>query len=571
MALRLLEGYRPSDLGLDGFEEYRRHPLTDAEVQLEVIEYFITSKKRITAACVPTGLGKSLIAMSVAKFTECRTAILTGTLGLEQQYMRDLEEYGLVNVHGKARYDCQGVTEQPYDCRTGVKAGCKLVGGAGCTYEIYRDESREAATVITNYDYWFNINLRGGIERQGQRAEMPPTGLGPNPIELLICDEAHEADKKLSSFLSIRAYEKDFEGSGLELKEIQSFGESLKDWRKLAVRRAAELSGELDDLDLELTHMAKTGTIKSDHVRYYHELEKRKEKFEKLTTIDEDWVIEKRIGTQWGRMWAFDVKWPGRYNHYLFCSVPKILLMSATLKPHHLRRLGVAKDAFEFREWEPIFPKNRCPVYFLPPYHEVEGEQRAIRITRKTKEADKLEWVRHIDALIDQRLDRRVLVLTTSYNYQKFFMENSKHAGRIIANSNEDPDAPSAQEAFEQFIKATPPVILCSPSFGVGWDFKGDRCEFMIISKVPLKPPPGTSKLAQARYDQDSEYFDQETMSDVEQAKGRLQRSEDDRGEVVIADGTWSWWGPMNQHLASPGFVGSVRRVSGLPKKPEKL
>lgn len=242
--------------------------------------------------------------------------------------------------------------------------------------------------------------------------------------------------------------------------------------------------------------------------------------------------------------------------------------MSATLRPHHMRRLGVSKDEYEFKEWEPIFPKQRCPVYYLPARSE-DGKD--IRVTNKSSQSALLEWVRHIDELIDQRKDRRCLVLTTSYKYQRHFLEHSRHASYMIANNSEDPDTPNAQIAFDKFIATEPPVVLCSPSFGTGWDFKGARCEFMVISKVPLKPPPSTSKLAAARYAQDEEYFDAETMSDIQQAVGRLQRSEEDRGEIVLSDGTWSWFGPVNKHLASSGFVDRVRRVVSLPPRPEKL
>ena len=141
----------------------------------------------------------------------------------------------------------------------------------------------------------------------------------------------------------------------------------------------------------------------------------------------------------------------------------------------------------------------------------------------------------------------------------------------MIANRNDDPDAPDAMEAFEQFIKTPPPTILCSPSFGTGWDFKLDRCEFLLIPKVPLKPPPSTSKLAQARFDADNEYYDQETMSDMEQIRGRPWRSVEDRAEVVITDGTFGWWGYQNKHLASPGFIKQVRRISQLPKAPPRV
>lgn len=555
--LRLLEGLEPKDLGLDRYKEYRVHPVSQRPVQLEVIEYFASSKARVVAACVPTGFGKSLIAMSLAKLKEKRTAIITATHGLEEQYMGDMSEYGLRNIRGKSNYTCgyKQAGAIQFDCKEGVTYGCRFVQGNGCTYEVARDRARRAQDVVSNYDYWMNINVMGGIE-------LPPTHPdAPNPIELLILDEAHEADKKLSNFLSVWVYEAE-----LPNQDAKKLGEGVAEWQQVAKQRSAEIALELSALDEVMEEEGR----KQKYVEEYHKLEKQKQKFERLETIDKDWVIEKRIGhARYGRTWNFDVKWPGRYSEqYLFCGVRKIVLMSATLKPHHLRRLGVAKADYEFREWEPVFPKQHCPVYYFPARTD---EGKGVRITAKSSDAVLRQWVTHIDEILSQRLDRRALVLTTSYKYQKYFLEHSKHSRYMIANNSEDPDTPDAQTAFERFIKTAPPAILCSPSFGTGWDFKDDRCELLVISKVPLKPPPSTSKLAQARWEQDNSYFDAETMSDIEQAKGRLQRSSEDRGEVVIADGTWAWWGRANSYLAAQGFVDGVRQVYELPKAPERL
>src|SRR3989304_6827040 len=99
---------QPSDLGFDStqFPEYRTNPTTNEPVQLQAIEYAVECSKRFCGMSIPTGVGKSLIAMSVAKITGLRTVILTGTVSLQNQYNSAFERDGLTEIKGRSRYTC---------------------------------------------------------------------------------------------------------------------------------------------------------------------------------------------------------------------------------------------------------------------------------------------------------------------------------------------------------------------------------------------------------------------------------------------------------------------------------
>src|SRR6266571_2369591 len=173
----ILDGLTPHDLGLP-FDSYR-------PIQLEAIEQAAYGDAPYQALAIPTGGGKSLVAVSVARLMNWRTIILTSTKSLQEQYGNDFSQAGMVDIRGRANYPC------PYhrDCRNGQRMGCTV---PICTYEQAKTHAKFSDLIVTNYDYWMHVNKKGG-------------GLGE--FDLLVLDEAARSPEHLSSFLSIRIHE----------------------------------------------------------------------------------------------------------------------------------------------------------------------------------------------------------------------------------------------------------------------------------------------------------------------------------------------------------------------------
>lgn len=550
MSLNLLEGYSPSDLGLDGFKEYRRDPISGREVQLEAIEFAAYAEKRFSVISVPTGIGKSIIAMSLAKLSGLRTVILTATKGLQDQYALQLGDYGLVDIRGRANYDCQERTD--LDCRAGASANCPLVG-RGCNYDLQKERAKEAGIVITNYDYWMTV--RGQIERTGQEAKK----YGENPVELLILDECHSSPDKLSDYLSFSVIEKEIS----KYTDPRDLDDSISTWKKFVKDYGNELTAEIRTTRMEVDHLGKRVT--KNLIDTLHHMEKLAEKFERVREVSDDTVLEKKEGTRVGRVWNFDIIWPGRYaEQYLFCRVPKVVLMSATVRPKTMGLLGVESSQFEFREWPRIFPANRHPIYNIPA--KLNGKE--VRVDRRTTDEAMEAWVEHIDKIIDGRLDRKGLIQTVSYDRQKYLMNNSRHSNLMLGNTS-DPDSATASEIAEEFRNSRAPCILVSPSFATGWDFEGPSCEYIIICKVPFKP--NVSKVAKEREKRDDKYSSYMAMLEMVQSAGRGMRSAEDRCEVFVTDGNLGWFMAHNKILAPQWFSDGLRKVLDLPRVAEKL
>lgn len=508
--------------------------------QIEAAETVLNTNKRFIGLCKPTGSGKSVSAMLIAKATGLRTVILTSTKGLQKQYEDDFSSSGLVDIKGKSNYQCGDLRN--LSCRFGPLEGCRLTNGKGCSYECARDEARASQIVVTNYAYWVRINERGrGLEAPPEDGEDGERIT--NPVELLILDEAHRATEELSRNIQVSVRETWLREARLPV--IKS--DDLLEWQ-------AYVSEHSESLDIELS--AAKATLKQrpnklarDRVYVLDELLTA---FAAIVRMNPDsWVLEMKPGTNWGRQFDFDCIWPGAFaESRLFLGVQKVVLMSATLRPVVMQMLGLKKEAYEFREWPRVFPANRTPIYNFS----------TVRMNHRVTDEQLREWLGGIDDIIASRKDRKGIIHTGSYARQQYLLAHSKHRDCFVVNTNV-PESDSAADVVQKFKQMRAPAVLVSPSFSTGWDFPGRDCEWQIITKLAF--PDTRSKVMQARKERSEQYINYLAMQDLVQACGRGTRFADDRCEIFIADSSVGWFMMQNKHLAPRWF--DIRKVSELP------
>lgn len=431
---RLLDEFTPADFGLDRFETYR-------DIQKEAIEQAVYGEKRFQALALPTGAGKSLVAVSAAKLSGWKTVILTSTKGLQSQYLDDFERYGMADIRGKANYRCKDVAN--FNCRDGQRVGCR---SGECRYMTARNTAQSSSITVTNYAYWLSV----------KEWPMP---------DCLILDEAHAAVDELSDHMGVRIYEKEL----IDLigrEDVRA--EELSRW----AGQFGMAYGMKRDCGIQLENAM--WMLQNEQTRQRAEqVEKLQSLFDRLERIwrmdGEGWVCEYAEGTRYGRVWDFDCVWPGKYNEFLFRNCPRVILMSATLRPKTLDLLNIPEDQMEFKEWPRIFPANRHPIYYIPPKND---EGKTIRMNHGSSDEDLKKWVELIDEIIQPRLDRKGIIQTVSYQRQKFLIEHSRWQAYMIANTS-DPDSETAADICQKFKDSAYPVILVSPSFSTGYDFPG--------------------------------------------------------------------------------------------------
>ncbi len=522
--------FNPHDLGFpDSIGSFR-------DAQSEAIEYALTSERRFTCLGAPPGCGKSAIAYALAKLFGGRTYILTANLGLMQQYMQLLGPVGLVDIQGRRNYQCwEGGT-----CEDGGRLGCKDKVDCPALIAYARQDASEI--VVSNYAYWLAVHDKG----RGVRA-----------CDTLICDEAALCPGILSQALDFYITERECKEAKVSLGN-PSPGEDIDVW----IARAASLQAgaEARYTSLKASAGYARGYSREKLMKELRHAESFVDRTAKLSRVAPDnWVCSRIDGSDIGRLWRFECVWPGQYKERLFRNIPRVILMSAVLRPKTMQWLGIKAVDYDFREWGRQFPAANGPVVWVP----------TARVGHRMSDEDKGMWLARNREIFEWGSDRNGLVHTVSFARSREIAEQAGDGtrGKLHLNGAADPDSTPAREVYQRFIGATEPGVLISPSFSTGWDFKYKASEWQTIAKIAF--PDTRSKVMQARLVRDKGYGNSIAAQDLVQACGRIVRDYDDRGTTLLIDNNWAWF----KNAASEDFPRwfKVRREERLPPPLPKL
>jgi Rad3-related DNA helicase len=532
----------PCDIGLPiHFTDWRAN-------QLDAANFMVDTRERFVGLCAPTGFGKSLAYMAAAYLSGKRTVVLTSTKGLQDQIARDFESIS-TDIRGMMNYPCTmaekfglskhtRVADAP--CHSG--AGCNL-RGSGCGYfDDYR-RAQVADIVVTNYQCWFYDQMKGKSNLKTYR-----------PVDMLICDEAHDAIEELSSYLSTVLERKDC--LSLDVGWPQS-GYHQQEWQDWASLHAQRLELRIETLKEQLSSNGTSMTL-------LHEIKVNKEllrKLERVSDMRDEWCIEEldRHGDTFKSV-KFDPLWPRKYAEAnLFRGVPKVVLVSATVREKTAELLGIGQSDLAFQEFPSSFPVERRPVIHVP----------TVRMNfRNEQDDDQMMWfLRKLDLLVGKRGDRKGVIHAVSYKRARFILDNSEHKGRMMVHGTD-----TRASTIDRFLRASPEsgAVLVSPSVDTGYDFRYTAAEYQIIVKIPFVDTRGTVMKARCREDKDyGAYLAAQTL---QQMTGRVMRAEDDMGETLVLDDNCVWFVPRYKRFLNGWWIESFRTVKGkLPEPLEKL
>lgn len=171
--------------------------------------------------------------------------------------------------------------------------------------------------------------------------------------------------------------------------------------------------------------------------------------------------------------------------------------------------------------------------------------------------------VAHLSARLAHALDGRTFVLTTTVKaiqtlseLMRPFFEARESEGSAPMLLLKQGDAPK-RRLLEQFLEAPRAVLVGSHSFWEGIDVPGDALQCVVIDKLPFPPPNDpvlkaqSDRLVTRGQDPFEALFLTEAAVALQQGAGRLIRSEEDHGLLVITDPRLSNAGYGRKLLAS--------------------
>jgi Rad3-related DNA helicase len=436
-----------------------------------------------------------------ALLTSNRTVGLTSTKGLQAQYLDDFEECGLVTVKGKANFTCcKSTARQTVTCEDGSAMGCKGKLGSGCPYQAQYRAACSSPLVVTNYAYWCLINRFG-------------EGLGP--VDTLVLDEAHHAPAQVSEQVNTPMSEREVEG--MLRAEWPAEWRSLPQWRTWAQTHVTVADMLANKLFKDCHTQPDPDSVKA--AKAWRTLAA---KLHNIATMKGAWVVEPRLirGRQDG--YRLQAVWPYSYTEdLLFRGIQKVVLISATVNRDTLKLLGIGRSECDFYEYGSTFEPARSPVYFLP----------TVALNHKAGELEYSLITARIDQIIGDRLDRKGIIHTTSYQRAVDLIERSEYGYLMMLN-----DSNNTIETVEAFKNSPAPAILVSPSVTTGYDFPMDQCEYQVVMKAPF--PDLRGAVQRKRMEEDWSYPSYEMAQTLVQATGRGTRTPHDRCENFLIDDT---------------------------------
>lgn len=504
----IFESLTPSDLGLPPKFVSFRLP------QRQALGWLTDDcEHHVSAASIPTGVGKTSLAVAYARLLGVKAVYLVATKALEAQVLSDFSSMGMVNVHGRANYTCPNYG----DCDKGADHDCSIAGTTICPYSDKVHAASISPLVVTNYAYYL---WSKGVRNRA----FEDTGL-------LICDEAHTLEHQLGSFASVKLYAREITWPYKQAEgESGVIHDEVDPWKTWAMGKVSKLEAKGNKRDEDEDDLL-------DRLR-------------KVTRMHSNWV------------WQFDDRGhctfePVRvaaYTRGLLSSVPRVLMMSASLSEFALKLLMPSDTYYDYRAWPPVFPQQNSPVYHIP----------TVKLSWKSTDEDYKQVIEATDNIVDQRPDRRGIIHTVSYARTKRAMQHSRHATRFIWNE----DSRSLSECLQRFRDSGTGGILVTPSVEEGFDFPGAEAEYQIVLKFPF--PNETQRVVKERCAQIPGYRLHHAAQKIVQIRGRAVRSDTDRAELFILDNAVrQLCGPEGRSYCPPGF--RIFTVNDVPPAPPKI
>ncbi|MDE1816022.1 MAG: ATP-dependent DNA helicase [Thaumarchaeota archaeon] len=513
---------------------------------LHLIEEQLKSGYKIVVLSAPTGVGKSLIAATLAKYYG-KSFVITASKQLQDQYSKDLKFFN--PAKGKSNFAClklmdhQGIpktetkraVQKGLTCEKGlceetvkikgkeVKEFCKFKPRIGelepnsknpyCFYYEQKYRALVSDHSIWNYAAYFQL-MRFGKKVYSDYINKP----------IAIFDEAHKIEDQIIQFIGIDIYSTHITECGIDIKSY-----SLDDVDlviQLLDDLARSYSKQIKDLE-----ESRAFQINPDYISLAR-LESRYERMSnakvELELNKENFVINDPYFDERGNLRSLSIK-PLDISKYVktFFDVDAQLFMSATIdKASFCENTGLdpSKVAFVDTPKSP-FPPDKRRINFLNirklSYSASWNDERAV--------------ISKIDEILSEHQNERGLILTSSekrcIDIRNNLSEKNKRRIRICHSRNENG---MTQDEIIQEHAMDKSGVLLSSSLWEGVDLKDDLSRFQIIAKAPY--PNLSEKRTKIKMQKFPLWYKSQTLVKLLQGFGRSIRNEEDWAVTYVLD-----------------------------------
>ena len=371
---------------------------------------------------------------------------------------------------------------------------------------------------------------------------------------IFIFDEAHNLPNRLRSLL----------GESISLpilresmKEVNYFVEN-RDINDILVDFLNDFIAKIDNLSEGFVNQEYLETLFEDYdidnilkelnkINYeWVNLKSKKSSCYSVKSFMESWIFNSNTKTRFYKNNKLYIKGldPSLFASEIFYSSYSSILMSATLSPFEMfvDLLGIRKrDVNVMKKYKSAFDTNNRLIL----YDNV--------VTSKYKEREK-----HIDGISNKILQiinitkGNIAIFFPSYNFLNTILKNIKSKSNKKIFIQKQNTSSNLRERLIQKFKNEKQnnggvlFAVAGGSFSEGVDFPGDDLKGLIIVGIPFPEPDFEIKALIEYYDEKYKTgvnyaYTFPTIMKVIQAIGRLIRTEEDSGFVVLLDKRYGW------------------------------
>lgn len=507
---------------------------------------FLREGKRFVIEEMPTGVGKSAIAVTVARYIASvhpskhddmfvsGAYVLTTQKILQEQYVDDFQKLGLESIKSSSNYQCRFYIEQSCaeSLRVLTKLESRLMGTpffkqckGSCAYKEQKTKFLQAPMGVTNFSYFLAETMYGGALE---------------PRQLLVVDEAHNVENEIAKFVAVRIEP----GSEREVVKIsvpsfidqaQAFGwirdvylpAALKHMDKVAKKIAVALLKDDKPSRATLKHMRENENLDKHICKINRFIESYNQN---------DWVYNKDEKSV--EFKPVDIS--RDTNYCLFKTSPYVLMMSATILDNDFfcETLGIRPNDMAFKSFDSPFPASKRPIHYLP-----SGKMSAAEIDRTLPVM--VEMVREI---LNQHPTEKGIIFAHSYRILQAIKDSIKDR-RLLFQTNGE----VRERILWEHSRSPEPTVLVSPSMTEGVDLRDELSRFQVFCKIPY--PFLGDQFVKRKMSRSPKWYPFVTARTIVQAAGRSIRNENDYATSYILDGSWEWFLKQNRKMFPEYFL----------------
>lgn len=508
-----------------------------------------------------TGIGKSAIATTVSNYVK-DSYIITMTNQLLTQYLQDFS-YMVNEIKGKSNYECLhggsceecDVTEQNQKLiEAYIKAlheynknpkGLlkpekpeKLLKCEDCPYKIALKDAIIGNNIITNYDF---------LHLAGNYAKMLPER------ELIIFDESHNFEKKVMQLivktLNRKVIYHDYQ---IDIFDgLVDYNMTLKDIKKPeywigVCEKIISIIQDKRKSHIDKTYKGMDFTMLEECLKLDENVQKFDMNIKKYNEVvriltEEKWIIELPTKKDILADESYLVKSKEKGLTVTFKPLTIVDYSESLLHFGKIRLFmtGTLGNKEMFCKWTGIDPDDTYYIYKKSPF---PVENRPIMrdyagyMSGWNKRLNKPNW-KNDDALIkihdilEQHTGEKGVIHVSSNEQAWWIFHNIReytHRHFLIAYGRE------REDKIREFEDSEEPVVLLGAGIKDGVDFKGDKCRFQILFKMPFPSLDGAQVNIRKRHD--PVWYVYQTVMPLMQAYGRGIRDMTDYCKTYVLD-----------------------------------